>query len=125
ADRPNVSSLFGDTLAALPAVLARLDGPAVFWLDSHWSGPGTYGEDRECPVLDEIRLIGQAGGEHFLFIDDARLFLAPPLKPCRIDQWPTIEQMLAALAAISPKPYVVVFADAVIAVPPRARAAVA
>src|SRR5207249_196940 len=71
------------------------------------------------------RLIGEAGGEHFLFIDDARLFLAPPLKPCRIDQWPTIEQVLAALAAISPKPYVVVFADAVIAVPPRARVAVA
>src|SRR5438552_5461815 len=112
ADRPNVTCVFGDTLTALPDVLANLDGPAVFWLDSHRSGPGTYGEGRECPIRDEIRLISAAGGDHLLFIDDARLFLAPPHKPSRIEQWPTIDEVLEVLAAGSPRPYVVVFGDA-------------
>src|SRR5262245_37617037 len=71
ADRPNVTCLLGDTVGVLPGVLSRLNGPSVFWLDSHWSGPGTYGEGRECPVLDEVRLISAAPGEHFVFVDDA------------------------------------------------------
>jgi hypothetical protein len=125
ADRPNINCIFGDTLTALPGVLAGLNGPAVFWLDSHWSGPGTYGEGNECPVLDEVRLINATGSEHFLFIDDARFLLAPPLKPAKIDQWPTIDEVTSSLTAVTPKPYVVVFADAIIAVPPGARAGVA
>jgi hypothetical protein len=125
ADRLNVNCIFGDTLTALPEVLAVLNGPAVFWLDSHWSGPGTYGHGKVCPIREEIRLISAAGGDHFLFVDDARMFLAPPHKPSRIEEWPTIDEVLEVLAAGSPRPYVVVFGDVLVAVPPRARHTVA
>src|SRR5262249_18131502 len=51
--------------------------------------------------------------------------LPPPYKPSRIEQWPTIDAVVDVLAAVTPRPYMVVFGDALIAVPPRARDAVA
>ena len=51
---PNVRWVHGDTRDVLPCEVARLAGPAVAWLDSHWSGGTTYGEGDECPLLAEI-----------------------------------------------------------------------
>ena len=40
----NVRWVHGDTRDVLASEVARLAGPAVVWLDSHWSGGSTYGE---------------------------------------------------------------------------------
>ena len=74
--RSDVHVIHGRSEDRLPAVLADVVGPAVFWLDGHWSGGDTAGEERECPILDEIAAIDawdHAGGSAIL-IDDARLF---------------------------------------------------
>ncbi|MDB5294151.1 MAG: hypothetical protein JWO31_134 [Phycisphaerales bacterium] len=46
---PNVEFRLGDSPAVLREVVPTLTGPAVFWLDAHWSGPGTAGGAEASP----------------------------------------------------------------------------
>src|SRR5689334_17814500 len=41
AGQSNAVLMKGDSAVVLPEVLARLDGPALFWLDAHYSGGKT------------------------------------------------------------------------------------
>ena len=75
---PNVECIFGDSRHQLEVILRQLQEPAIFWLDGHWCGGASYGERDQCPLPDELRLLNSNPIEHFLFIDDARLFLSPP-----------------------------------------------
>ena len=117
----NIEILFGHSAQLLPEVVRRLEGPAVFWLDAHWSGRQTAGAEDQCPLLSEIAAVNGSSLEHFVLIDDARLFLSPPEPPHNIDQWPEIAAVLAALNGTRRK-YAVIFEDAIIAVPEPARA---
>ena len=105
----------------LDRLVHSLAGPAVFWLDGHWSGEKTYGQGDECPLLNEIESINRSPHEHFVFIDDARLFMSPPPRPHLPDEWPTIVQVLDVLRAGGRTPYVVVFSDVIIACPGAAK----
>ena len=118
---PNVRWVLGDTRAVLPAEIGRLEGPAIVWLDSHWSGGLTYGEDSQCPLLAEIAAVRATEHEHYLFIDDARLFLAPPTPPHEPDQWPTLTEVVSALTSGDRPLDVLVLDDTFVAVPRFAR----
>jgi hypothetical protein len=111
----------GDSRAVLEGIVAGLGGPAIVWLDSHWSGGATYGEGDECPLLHEIATLRSAPHEHFIFVDDARLFLSPPPRPHDMRQWPTLAQVVAALTQGSRPLEVLVLDDAFIAVPAAAK----
>src|SRR5690349_2942511 len=50
----NVHLYYGKSQHLLAPLMKGLDRPAIVWLDAHWSGPGTAGEELECPLLDEI-----------------------------------------------------------------------
>jgi hypothetical protein len=97
-DVKNISMLKGDTRTHLQSVLQSNDN-ILFWLDAHWSGGETYGEADECPLLDELRIIFSNPKNYVILIDDARLFLAPPPQPHRLDDWPTITEIVQALPA--------------------------
>ena len=116
----NVSIIKGHSAQVLPEVVSQLTAPALFWLDAHWSGRQTAGADDQCPLIGEIAAINSSTLDHFVLIDDARLFLSPPEPPHNVDQWPDIAAILAALNAAQKK-YAVVFEDAIIAVPEDAR----
>lgn len=74
----------------------------LFWLDAHWCvAENTAGDCSQCPLLDEILAIGRLGCDSVVLIDDARLFLAPPLAPHDISQWPTFDQIITALRKLS------------------------
>jgi hypothetical protein len=118
---PNVEFVFGHSGAELERLVPSLIGPAVFWLDGHWSCEETYGEGDECPLFAELAAISRSPHEHFVFIDDARLFMAPPPEPHRPEQWPTIGQVLDALRAGGREPYIVIISDVIIACPPAAK----
>lgn len=91
-DLRNVEWVLGDSRDVLPRL--DLSTPTVFWLDGHWSGGDTAGEDDECPLLDELAVIGPS---HAILIDDACLFVEPPPPPHDPGAWPTLDQVIAAL----------------------------
>lgn len=119
----NIEFLFGHSSAILPGIVQQLDQDALFWLDAHWMGEGSYGESDECPLANELRILNASGHTHFICIDDARLFLSPPPLPHRIEQWPTIGEILAELG--KKDRYTLIDEDVIVSVPARAKTFVA
>jgi hypothetical protein len=94
----NIKCYCGNSHETLKELVPQLPGPAIFWLDAHWSaGPRQAGTKEECPLLDEIATIDQSSHDDIILIDDARYFLAPPPPPHDTEQWPTIETILQTL----------------------------
>lgn len=89
----NVILIKGDTREHFYEILQQNDN-ILFWLDAHWSGGDTYGVDDECPLIDELRVIFNFPKNYVIFIDDARLFLAPPPYPHKYSQWPSIKDII-------------------------------
>lgn len=113
----NIRFIYGDSRVCLPTLCRELETAAVFWLDAHWCGDQTFGLSRECPILDELRAINQSPQDHFILIDDARLFLAPPPPPHNANHWPDLAEVCAAIAGGGPRRYVFIFQDVIVAVP--------
>ena len=120
----NIEFLWGHTKDQLKFIVPQLNEPALFWLDAHWMGGGTAGENDECPLLEELEIINNSEWEHFILIDDARLFLSPPPSPHRIEQWPSLNEIIATLSAKTSR-YIVIFEDAIVSVPKRAQSVLA
>ncbi|HEX2817264.1 MAG TPA: hypothetical protein VHN39_12760, partial [Phenylobacterium sp.] len=57
---------------------------------------------------------------HFVLIDDARAFLAPPPPPFDPDKWPELAEVLTVIRRQTPY-YCVAILDTLICVPPAAR----
>jgi hypothetical protein len=111
--------ILGDSRVELPKVVAELSGPAFFWLDGH-AGGGFHGDHDDCPLLAELSAIADSSFEHFLFIDDARAFLAPPPPPFDADKWPELAQVVETVRRRTPY-YCVAILDVLICAPPSAR----
>jgi hypothetical protein len=56
---------------------------SLYWLDAHWSGGPTAGEDEQTPLMRELELINRKTiNDDFIIIDDAHTFFSPAaLKP--------------------------------------------
>jgi hypothetical protein len=124
APHSNVEVIFGSSIDALPAILSNLRAPALFWLDAHWSGEGTGGEDNECPLVSELEIILKHRTDHILLVDDARFFLAPPHKPLNPEKWPDFELITRKIRTLSPNAYVVVIEDVIVVTPDRQKACI-
>lgn len=85
----NITMLQGDTREHLVSIMEHNDN-ILFWLDAHWSGGETYGEEDECPLIKELEIIFKYNKNYVILIDDARLFLAPPPYPHNIENWPSL-----------------------------------
>lgn len=89
--KSNITLLRGDTRDHLQLLVSDIDN-VLFWLDAHWSGGETYGEQDECPLLKELDVIFNSPMKNYaILIDDARLFLAPPPLPHLVENWPSIK----------------------------------
>jgi hypothetical protein len=116
---PNVEAKHGDSRSVLAELVPTLDGPALFWLDAHWSGGQTAGSDNPCALSGELAALRQSPHRHYVLIDDARLFLSPPPLPHPPDAWPRMRDVEAALRELGVGPSRVV-EDVIVAVPPGA-----
>ncbi|TWU55480.1 hypothetical protein [Rubripirellula reticaptiva] len=96
ADYSNIDARLGDTRQHLPEIVAKHDN-LLFWLDAHWSGGATYGEEDECPILDELKIIFNSRRNSAILIDDARLFLSPPPLPHQRTKWPNLQDLVGAI----------------------------
>jgi hypothetical protein len=73
-DDPRIEPLLGSSEALLPSVIRDIASPIVYWLDGHYSGPGTA-RGNICPVLGELEAIfARNNPDDIILIDDARLF---------------------------------------------------
>lgn len=71
----NVSVLLGDSGKLLKKVIHKLDTPALFWLDAHYSGGITGKGKGTTPVMKELSyLMNNKISGHIVLIDDAHLF---------------------------------------------------
>jgi hypothetical protein len=115
---PNVQFLFGDSREVLSKLLPDAE-QSVIWLDAHWCSMGSYGVMDQCPLLREIEIVNLFDKDHFILIDDARLFLAPPPLPNLISFYPDINQLVNLLIQKNRKIYI--YEDVIFAIPENAQ----
>jgi len=120
ANLAGVKPLYGDSRKVLPSIVVEIGArKAVFWLDGHWSGGETAGANDECPLLGELACLSGRIGD-IVLIDDARLFLCAPPKPHKASEWPTISEIVDALAQSHSRPFIQVIDDVIFAIPNEA-----
>jgi 23S rRNA A2030 N6-methylase RlmJ len=93
AGDPRITILQGDSGEVLRDLLPKIDRPALFWLDSHFSGGETARSALITPVVRELETIlaHPLARRNVILIDDARLFNGR-------DDYPTIDAVDAVLA---------------------------
>lgn len=77
----------GDSSNILISLLPQVDNPAILFLDGHWSSGDTGRDDKDCPLIEEIKAINDNFKyEAVIIIDDCRLFgKGPRDKTCNED----------------------------------------
>ena len=117
AEIDNVTPHQGDSREILPEIIrAHPDQRCLFWLDGHWSGGETAGEDDECPLLGELACLSERRND-IILIDDARLFLCAPPRPHKPSQWPTISEVITFLIESGDRRFVQIVDDVIFIVP--------
>ncbi len=107
---PNVRITHGFSQYVLDGILSSLTGPALIWLDAHWSPDLKYRHFDQiiCPVLDEIEIISTSDQGHVILIDDFRLF-------GKESGWPSFDKVKKALEKLNKR--VTYSIDVIMAVP--------
>lgn len=92
----NVYIVQGDSGKVLSGILNKLNEPAIFWLDGHYSAGMTAKGDKECPIFEELNAILNGKKlNHVLLIDDARCFIGK-------GDYPAIEQLTDYISTKNP-----------------------
>ena len=110
----NVVILHGDSGRVMEDLVPKLDGPALFWLDGHYSAGNTARGEKDTPVIEEL---GHIFDRHDLrcaiLIDDARCFEGQSEQI-----YPSIDEVRAFVAARRPGWKVEVDTDSIRITPP-------
>jgi hypothetical protein len=105
AGQRGVQLLQGDSGALLPEVIRSLTGPALFWLDGHYTGAGSARTDVDSPIVAEIAaLLAHPEPGRVVLIDDAREFTGQ-------QGYPTVEELREMILTAHPQAHVVVADD--------------
>ncbi len=123
SDSSNVQILQGSSSDKLQDLRYELkDIGVLYWLDAHWCvATETEGVHSQCPLLNELAAIHKLNINSVILIDDARLFLAPPLAPHEISQWPNLSDILRTLQTLSTVHDLMVINDVIVFYPPVAK----
>jgi len=72
----HITYIIGDSGVKLGNVMKKIDEPTMFYLDGHYSGPGTGRGDKDTPILEELSCILSAPDlGHVIIIDNANGFV--------------------------------------------------
>jgi hypothetical protein len=103
----NVELIHGDSGAALGSILNKIDQPALFWLDGHYSGGDTARGATDTPIKEELRrILNAADRRHVIIVDDARCFGSEPA-------YPSIEEVVEFIKSRRPNMDVAVQDDSI------------
>lgn len=71
----NIRLVQGDSGQRLPGVLNKMNKPALFWLDGHYSAGITASTKTHTPISTELEaILRHPIKQHVILIDDARCF---------------------------------------------------
>ena len=74
ADIGKIHVFEGNSGNVLPEIATMIKGPALFWLDAHYSGGETARGQEDSPIIKELNFIMSRGNSPCILIDDARCF---------------------------------------------------
>ena len=75
AQYPHVTILEGDPSNVLPGLLKKIEAPATFWLDWHYSAIPRVDDKAQIPILKELDAIYHHDIKtHTILVDHVRLF---------------------------------------------------
>ncbi len=100
----NVHILNGDSGKVLSQVVPNLHKKSLFWLDGHYSGGITAKGELNCPIFEELRNIFNSSLNHYVIIDDARLFIG-------MDDYPTIDELTKFITNLNKNSSLYIFDD--------------
>jgi len=104
---PHVELIHGDSSRELGPLMRRIDQPALFWLDGHYSAGDTARGEKDTPVFEELdHILGAPDLGHVVVIDDARCFGSDPA-------YPTIEALREYVRAKRPHARIAVADDSI------------
>lgn len=66
----NIESILGDTIEVLPSIINRIPEKSIWFIDSHW---------KNCPLLQELKIISSAGIKPVIVIHDFKVPNHPEL----------------------------------------------
>jgi len=93
----NVTIIQGDSGKVLPKLLSKIEEPAIFWLDGHYSSGLTAKGDKNCPIYQELdAILTNQMFNHILLIDDARCFIGE-------NDYPTITELTSFIENKNPE----------------------
>ncbi|MDG1893472.1 MAG: hypothetical protein P8J37_01050 [Fuerstiella sp.] len=97
----------GDSGVELKGVVDRIDQPALFWLDGHYSAGTTARGDLDTPIFEELRhVLDSPIRGNVIVIDDARCFGTDP-------GYPTIEALSDFVKSRRPESELAVAGDSI------------
>lgn len=78
----HIELIHGDSGKELKNVMKKINEPALFWLDGHYSSGVTARGEKDTPIYEELHCILNAKNlGHVIIIDDAREFGTNPAYP--------------------------------------------
>jgi hypothetical protein len=82
----------GDSAEKLSMILEMLPGPALFWIDGHWTNHGHNPAGPDTPIRDELPLVmaHTLTHQHVVLVDDARLFREGVAWESEEYDWPSL-----------------------------------
>lgn len=93
-DITNIEVFQGSSENMLPRMLATTNKElTLYWLDAHPLFETTQNQPSTLPLLQELKLIAEFGGEALIIIDDARLIFSPALAMESGAIYPTIDEI--------------------------------
>ena len=111
----SIQILHGDSGKVMSELVPKLDGPALFWLDGHYSAGNTARGDKDTPVMEELgHIFARADLRCVILIDDARCFEGKSEQ-----SYPTMEEVCAFVASHRPDWKVEVDTDCIRISPPN------
>lgn len=75
SNETKIKILEGDSANKIHQILDVTKESCIFWLDGHYSYGTTARAEKETPIQEELRAILKHEYDHFILIDDARLFI--------------------------------------------------
>jgi len=109
----HIKLIHGDSGIELKNVINKINHPALFWLDGHYSGGVTAKGNNDTPIYEELNhILNTKEKRHVIIIDDAHLFGVDPA-------YPSIEELNKFIKIKRPEVNIIIQDDSIRITPPK------